>query len=269
MELTLEQAIQNAIGYEEQMVEAERQLPLIAKEHGEASYQWRQCFRKRNDAKAMLEWYQGRTERDDKGNILYQDIGLIKKLAGEAQRLKERSNLGARFSDRTFTNFDVRRNMQAYQQCKSYAEREGLFTDDRNCLIIYGDVGTGKTHLAASIANHLIEMGIPVLFGTFSDHLEHIREEYDSPHPRKYLSEMKNVPLLVLDDFGKEKRTEWTQQILFGIVNYRYEHKSPFVITTNFNIDGLANYVGTPIFSRLNEVCSAVDTGSGDYRRSV
>lgn len=217
----------------------------------------------------MLEWYQGKTTYDKNGNVIYEEKGLIKKLAGEAQRLKERSNLGVRFLNRTFGNFDVRKNAKAYHQCKVYAEREDLFTSDRNCLLIYGDVGTGKTHLAASIANSLIENGVPVLFGTFSDHLEHIREEYDSPNPRNYLLTMKNVPMLALDDLGKEKRTDWTQQILFDVINYRYEHKLPFIITTNFDIDSLANYVGNSVFSRMNEMCSAVETSGEDYRRSV
>lgn len=220
-----------------------------------------------HDAKAMLKWYQGEAETDEYGNVTYQDNGLIRKLAGEAQRLKDSSNLGARFLNRTFGNFEVKRDPNAYNQCRAYSEREMLFSDKRNGILILGGVGSGKTHLAAAIANSFTDRGIPVLFGTFSDHLEHIREEYDVGGQRKYLSMMKNTPVLVLDDIGKEKKTEWSQQILFDTINYRYEHLLPVIITTNFDADGLASHVGNAIWSRLYEMCGGVETSGRDYRQ--
>ena len=219
-----------------------------------------------NEAKTMLKWYQGETALDKNGNITYQDNGIIRKLAGEAQRLKESSNLGARFLNRTFGNFEVKRDPNAYQQCKAYAEREMLFSDKRNGLLILGGVGSGKTHLAAAIANTFTDRNIPVLFGTYSDHLEHIREEFDVGGQRKYLSMLKNTPVIVLDDVGKEKKTDWSKQIMFDVVNYRYEHLLPVIITTNFDADGLATHVGGAVWSRLYEMCGGVQTSGKDYR---
>jgi DNA replication protein DnaC len=77
---------------------------------------------------------------------------------------------------------------------------------------------------------------------------------------------MKRVMVLVIDDLGQEKQTEWTRQILYDVVNYRYEHRLPIIITTNFTEDGLANYVGHPVWSRLYEMCDAVHTSGGDHR---
>lgn len=216
----------------------------------------------------MIKWYQGETDYDENGNVTYQDNGLIKKLLNEAQRLKDASNLGARFMNRTFGNFEVRRDPNAFQQCKAYSQREMLFNDKRNGLLILGGVGSGKTHLAAAISNSFTDKGIPVLFGTYSDHLEHIREEFDVGGVRKYLAMMKNTPVLVLDDVGKEKKTEWSKQILFDVINYRYEHLLPVIITTNFDTDGLANHVGEAVWSRLYEMCGGVMTGGKDYRQS-
>lgn len=190
-------------------------------------------------------------------------IGQAKK----AQILKERSNLGARFLNRTFANFDKRRDPSAFDACSAYAEREGLFNDRRNSLLILGGYGSGKTHLAASIANNLVDKGIPALFCTFSEHLEHIREEFDKDGHRQYLASMKRTPMLVVDDLGKEKKTEWSQQILFDVINYRYEHILPFVITTNMNEEEIGNYVGGAIYSRMCEACTAVKTSGRDYRK--
>lgn len=263
MELTLEQAIENAAGYERQRTDAQEKMKSLAQN----SHQWRKEWLREREAAMMLKWYQGEVSTDKNGNVTYQDAGVIRKLAGEAQRLKESSNLGARFLNRTFGNFEVKRDPSAFQQCKAYSEREMLFNDKRNGILILGGIGSGKTHLAAAIANSFICRGIPVLFGTFSEHLEHIREEYDIGGEKKYLSMMKNTPVLVLDDVGKEKKTDWSQQILFDTINYRYEHLLPVIITTNFDTDGLANHVGAAVWSRLYEMCGGVETHGKDYRQ--
>ena len=266
MEMTLEQAIENAAGYQRILEELTEDLPRIEKEYGRNSRQWRLYRTRMSDARIMLEWYQGYDSTDSYGEKTHTS-GQIQKLAGEAQRLKEQSNLGERFMNRTFGNFEVRRDPTAYQQCLAYSERESLFRDKRNGLLIFGGIGSGKTHLAAAIANQMIDRGIPSLFATFSTHLEHIREEFDHTGQKKYLSMMKNTPILVVDDLGKEKKTEWSQQILFDVVNYRYEHLLPIIITSNFSADGMANYVGGAIWSRLFEMCGAVETKGKDFRQ--
>lgn len=198
----------------------------------------------------MVDWYQG----------------MIREKSAEAQRLKERSNLGARFEGRTFGNFDPRFNRTAFYICRDYSNREDLFEGTRNSLILLGGYGTGKTHLAAAIANDMISKGIPVLFGTFSEHLERIRSEFDTKGAKTYLGKMKYTPLLVLDDVGKEKATEWTEQILFDVINYRYEHMLPFVLTSNLTEEQLGNYVGGAVYSRMCEMCIEADTGNDDRR---
>lgn len=203
----------------------------------------------------------------DKEVILERVPGKISELAGEAQRLKKASDLGKRFADRTFDNFNKSGREKIYKAAWSYAERDNLFDSNKNCLLFLGGVGTGKTHLAAAIANVLIERGIPTLFGTFVDHLQKIKDEFNNTTLDTYLSKMKTIPMLVIDDLGKERKSDWTQSILFDVINYRYEHMLPTIITSNLMDNDLMNYVSNATASRLNEMSVAIHTIGEDYRK--
>lgn len=281
MELTMEHAVANAEEWEKEYQEARDLWENSKHPHSTlTSIEKRMAFRRMKEAETMLKWYKGDYRkkfkedgetplRDKDGRQVVEclDIGMIKKIANKAQHLREESNLGTRFLNRTFGNFDKNREPTAYDACVKYANRDTLFTEPHNGLMLLGGVGTGKTHLAAAIANCFVDRGIITLFGTFSEHLEHIREEFDHGGEREYLAKMKSVPVLVIDDIGKERRTEWSQQILFDVVNSRYEHMLPIILTTNFDADGLGNHVGGAVWSRLFEMCGSVKTGNRDYRK--
>ncbi|MEE0897554.1 MAG: ATP-binding protein [Acutalibacteraceae bacterium] len=184
--------------------------------------------------------------------------------AEKAKRLREESNLGARFARRTFENFDADRDRNAYEKCLTYSEQ---YKDtERNCLLLVGSYGSGKTHLAGAIANKLMDKGVPVLFDTFSGHLNKLKMEFNGGKS-VYLEQMKNVDMLILDDIGKEKITEWSQSIMFDVINYRYEHLLPIVMTSNLRSDALKEYLGGAVWSRLCEMCSGVMTKGKDYRQ--
>lgn len=185
--------------------------------------------------------------------------------AEKAKRLREESNLGARFARRTFENFDADRDRNAYDKCYAYAEN--YKNTERNCLLLVGGYGTGKTHLAGAIANKLMDDGIPVLFDTFSGHLNKLKMEFNGGK-NVYLEQMKNVDMLILDDIGKEKISEWSQSIMFDVINYRYEHLLPIVLTTNLKSDSLKEYLGGAVWSRLCEMCTGVFTSGEDYRKN-
>ena len=134
-------------------------------------------------------------------------------------------------------------------------------------LLLQGGFGCGKTHLAAAIANSVVSMGVPTLFLTVPDLLDTLRFSYDSEDTtfEQRFDEIRNAPLLVLDDFGTQNATGWAQEKLFQIVNYRYINKLPMVVTTNLDLDE----VEARIRSRLAdpELVSAVRIAAPDYRR--
>ena len=93
--------------------------------------------------------------------------------------VRERSELGLKFKDRTFANLDSKIDQKALKICKFYAENFTKFRHkDKNSLILTGDVGIGKTHLAAAIANDLIDNhNVPVCFGSIVELLDKTRSE--------------------------------------------------------------------------------------------
>ncbi|MBE3038925.1 MAG: ATP-binding protein, partial [Chloroflexi bacterium] len=134
-------------------------------------------------------------------------------------------------------------------------------------LLLQGGFGCGKTHLAAAIANFVVGLGVPTLFLTVPDLLDTLRFSYDSENTtfEQRFDEIRNAPLLVLDDFGTQNATAWAQEKLFQIVNYRYINKLPLVVTTNLDLDEIE----ARIRSRLAdpELVSAVRITAPDYRR--
>ncbi len=134
-------------------------------------------------------------------------------------------------------------------------------------LVLQGNYGCGKTHLAAAIANFVVDLGIPTLFLTVPDLLDMLRFSYDDPEAtfEQRFDEIRNVPLLIMDDFGTQNATDWAQEKLFQIMNYRYINKLPMVITTNL----IAVDIEPRILSRLSdtEYVNTVRITAPDFRR--
>jgi len=154
----------------------------------------------------------------------------------------------------TFDNFDWKRVNLPLE------ERENLKEAYRNAfefakapngwLVFQGDNGSGKTHLAAAIVNYRYQNEKPALFIVVPDFLDHLRSTFSPESKISYdqlFESVKNAPLLVLDDFGKQTTTPWAQEKLYQVINYRYNAQLPTVITTNCSTDEL----DSPILSRF------------------
>jgi DNA replication protein DnaC len=156
---------------------------------------------------------------------------------GVAQDQSDLSSLSL-MQDMTFDTFDPRRDelaaeeranlKRAVEMCREYAERPDGW------LVLTGDYGCGKTHLAAAIANARVAMGQPALFVVVPDLLDHLRATF-SPTSQvrfdKRFEKVRTAPLLVLDDLGTESSSPWAQEKLYQLFNYRYNARLPTVIT--------------------------------------
>ncbi len=195
------------------------------------------------------------------------------------KKVFKNSNMTKRGKKRTFEKFEINKaNRKAFEIAKKYADEWEKFKAEGTGLIFIGKYGTGKTHLAFSIANQLLNKGIPVVFETLINLMEKLKLGYGKEAELGYYEVIKlycECDLLIIDDLGKEKLSEWVLEKLFQIINTRYENMLPIVITTNysedeiikrlsFNNDGIA---AESLVSRLNEVCLEVNMNFSDYRK--
>ncbi len=163
----------------------------------------------------------------------------------QARRLLQLSQLGA-LKDYTFDNFfpdgiglppAKQRNLKAaYERALTYAENPDGW------LVLKGGYGCGKTHLAAAIANARSVEGQPVLFVNTPDLLDHLRATYGPASTSSYderFEQVRSAPLLILDDLGTQNNTEWAQEKLYQIFNFRYNGRLPTVVTTNEGLEDI------------------------------
>lgn len=196
------------------------------------------------------------------------------------------SGMGRRFLQRRFENFEITPdNEKAVKQAMDYAAHFAAKLPEagdpgQNGLFIIGPKGTGKTHLAAAIANRLMEQGTAVICMTMIDLLERIRATFrqtDGINEGEVLRVYKTVPLLIIDDMGKEPATEWAVSTIYNIVNGRYEAYMPTIITSNYGGNALIRKL-TPshgddttadaMVDRLREMCVGVVL-NGKSRRQM
>lgn len=144
-------------------------------------------------------------------------------------------------------------------------------------LLLVGPAGVGKTHLVAALLTHVIRRaGIRGLFYTTTNLLRLIRTSYNptiQTTEAQILTPILTCDLLVLDDLGAERTTDWVAETMNLIVDTRYACHRPIVCTSNFpdledpeELNGLLYRVGFRIHSRLHEMCRIVTMDGADYR---
>jgi DNA replication protein DnaC len=159
-----------------------------------------------------------------------------------------------RQKEMTFETFDWKRiNLPQEQRDnldKAYHLALEFAESPEGWLIFQGDNGCGKTHLAAAIVNYRYQHNEPAMFIVVPDFLDHLRSTF-SPESRisydRLFESVKNAPLLILDDFGKQTTTPWAQEKLFQVINHRYNAQLPTIVTTNASSDEIDG----PILSRF------------------
>lgn len=176
--------------------------------------------------------------------------------------------VGERFRSRSFATFqETPATKAAVTACKLFCD-EVKNDSKAQGLMLMGGYGTGKTHLAVAILRETAESGIPGMFVVVPDLLGKMRASFDRKDGKadEIVTTAKNAPLLVLDDLGAENPRSWVVELVYVLINHRYEHMLPTVITTNCGGRELEATFGRRIVSRLAEMTVPVNIRAEDYR---
>lgn len=189
----------------------------------------------------------------------------------EIEKLFSISNLGERFSKSTFESFLDRNGSEtAYKVAVKYVKTFKEWNGES--LMIWGEPGNGKTHLAAAIVNELSKKAYIVVFQSVPELLQRIRSTFNSENKENETQIMRALlecDLLILDDIGAEKTTEWVEEKLFNIIDGRYRKELPTLYTSNLEPKELKNQVGKRSYDRMVETSLTVKNEAASYRREI
>lgn len=164
---------------------------------------------------------------------------------GERQRIEaalQKSGLTHLAANMTFASFEPRPGTEkALSVAREFAQDFDQRLPTGEAFILIGGYGSGKSHLAAAVVHELVGRGTTASFQVVPELLKRLRASYnrsDETEAEIY-KELENVKCLVLDDAGAQKQTKWAEQTLYYIIDFRYRHRLPTIITSNCGaIDG-------------------------------
>lgn len=189
-----------------------------------------------------------------------------------AMKVQRYRSIGFPESEMANWNFaaDDGSNPKMSTAMQNYVQHFDEFRKQGKGLLLFGNVGTGKTFLAACVANALIDKGVPCLVTNFARIANTVQGLFEGR--QEYYDSLNKFPLLVLDDLSAERKTEYMQEIVFNVIDARYRAKLPLIITTNLTREELqhpADITYQRIYSRLFEMCTPIEIAGADRRHAA
>jgi DNA replication protein DnaC len=187
------------------------------------------------------------------------------------QNLKKGSLIDSKFKDCTFATCKVvPDNRQQVKLCKSYADRFEQMMEKNQGLLLYGNVGTGKSYLSACIANNIMER-LHTVCATSMVKIMDLARDFNAKETLSNLeAKMMKADLLILDDLGTESESSYAKEIVYRVIDGRYRVKKPMVITTNLTLDAMQNCLDMDkkrVYDRVLEVCYPMQFNGKSFRQ--
>lgn len=169
--------------------------------------------------------------------------------------------------DWTFANDDGA-NPKLTEALKRYVDGFPRMIEKAQGIMLYGNSGTGKTFAACEVANALIDKGYRVFVSSFSRMANAMQSTWDGR--QEYLNDLARYQLIVIDDLGVERQTQYMQETVYNIVDARYRSRLPMIVTTNLDISEIkkpSDVSNTRIYDRLIEMCFPIEVKGCSRRR--
>ena len=174
----------------------------------------------------------------------------------------------SRMEEWTFENADMSDTVM--HRAKKYVDNwEEMKRNHIGCLF-WGPVGTGKSYIAGCIANALMEQEISVRMTNFSAILNDLTASFEGRN--EYIERLCRFPLLILDDFGMERGTEYGLEQVYNVIDSRYRSRKPLIVTTNLSLTELQNPQDTAharIYDRVLEMCLPILFTGENFRKET
>lgn len=182
--------------------------------------------------------------------------------------LKSISLMDRKYADATFKGYEQdANNAKAFKVAQNYVQHFGEMYYGNYGILFHGPVGTGKTYTAACIANALLDNGISVIMTS----LVKILQEIQNPGIDEgvYLQKINSARLLIIDDFGVERNTDYALEKTYNVIDSRVRTAKPLILTTNLTWDELTKEQDLRykrVFDRILEVCYPVHVPGKSHR---
>lgn len=187
------------------------------------------------------------------------------------ESIKANSLMDDKFRDSTFAAFKKNSsNARQFKMCRRYAEHFDEMRKKNQGLLFYGDVGTGKTYMAACIANYLMENLTTCVMTSFVKMLQGTQRYRNEEDEEKSISRLNRASLLIIDDLGAERSTDYSLEKVYNIVDSRYRARKPMILTTNLTLrdmQGNTDIRYTRIYDRIFEVCYPIEFTGISWRK--
>ena len=180
--------------------------------------------------------------------------------------LKRRGFTNPEMQNWTFANDNGK--CPQMEKAHFYVEHWETMRNENIGYLLWGKVGTGKSYFAGCIANALMEQEISVRMTNFAAVLNDLAATFEGK--TEYIDRLCRFPLLILDDFGMERGTEYGLEQIYNVIDSRYRSNKPLIVTTNLTLEQLQNPQDTAharIYDRLTEMCAPILFTGGNFRK--